>query len=358
MQSDILNKKAILIIDDVGVNRFLLRSIFENRYEVLEAAGGVEGIEQIRKNIHKLALIMLDIKMPDLDGFGVMTFMNEQDYIKDCPVILITGDEDEDAMERGYRLGATDVIKKPFVVRTVRQRVKNTLDLYRYKYHLEDMVEEKTRELTVQYGRLQEHHNRLVGVLNDIIDHRSVESVEHIAYVQGYTRILANHYARLYKHSRMTKEKIEYIVKAAAVHDIGKITMPDSILSRQGKLSQWELERLQEHTLKGSQIVDVMSEFENEEFRKICVNVCLYHHEKYDGTGYPGNIRKDRIPIEAQLVGLADLYDALVHSDVREWLLKKQDAYILLMEGKCGELSPRMKQCLSAAKDELKVFRL
>ena len=352
------DKKALFIVDDVYLNRAILRNLFEDRYRILEADDGRMGIEQIENNIQNLALILLDIKMPGIDGFGVMEYMNQMDYIKDCPVILITSDEDEDAMERGYHMGATDVIKKPFVTHTVLQRVKNTLELYRYKYRLEELVDEKTKELSNQYHKLEEYHLRLVEVLNDIVDSRSVESMEHIAYVQGYTRILANHYAQIFKHARMTKQKIEYIVKAATIHDIGKITLPDTILTRPGKLSHWEMEVLKGHTVKGSQIVEVMAEFEDDEYRKICRNVCMYHHEKYDGSGYPGRIRKERIPIEAQLVGLADLYDALIHTGVQSKAVKQKDAYTLLMEGRCGELSPRMKECLMSAKEELEEFEI
>lgn len=349
-------RDTILIVDDVYMNRALLSQMFWQDYSIIEAEDGQKAMEIIVNMQSEIAVVLLDIKMPVADGFEVMEFMKKCGYMKQIPVILITGDEEGNAMEIGYTLGATDVIFKPFNAKVVMQRVHNVMELYRHKNHLEELVKEQTEELTYQYGRLKEHHDHLVSVLHDIIDYRNVESGEHVEYVQGYTRILANHYAKLYPKSKMTSQKIEYIVRAARLHDIGKITMPDAILSKSGNLSKWEMEMLKEHTTKGYELAKVMSEFEDEEYSRICCNVCLYHHEKYDKSGYPGIVRKERIPIEAQLVGLADMYDALVHADIHRMKLSKEQAVLMLLNGECGELSPRMKECLLDAKDDLAYF--
>lgn len=341
-----------MIADDVLLNRALLGQIFQEEYEIIEAENGQEAIEQIELYCEEIALLLLDIKMPVLDGFAVMEYMKQKDYLSRIPVVLITGDEDGDAMEKGYSLNATDVIIKPFRASVVKQRVGNVMDLYRHKNHLEELVQEQTRELSEQYERLKEHHSHLLDVLHDVVEYRNMESTQHLDYVQGYTRILANHYAVLYPRSRLTPKKIDYIVNAAKWHDIGKIALPDSVLSRKGHLSKWELKIVQEHTVKGGDLIRVMTELEDPEFQRICYNVCMYHHEKFDRSGYPGELRKDRVPLEAQLVGLADMYEVLEHSYGYE------EPYQVLMEGSCGALFPKMKECLVDAKSELEAFRI
>lgn len=345
-------RDKILIADDVLLNRVLLSQMFQEEYGIIEAENGEETIMKLEEYLNEVEIVLLDIKMPVLDGFGVMEYMKEKGYMFQIPVILITGDEDGDAMERGYLLNASDVIFKPFQAHIVIQRVHNVLELYHHKNHMEELVKEQTKELTAQYEKLKEHHVHLVDVLQDVVEYRNVESMQHLEYVQGYTRILASHYAQIFPRSKMTQEKIDFIVRASRWHDIGKIAMPDSVLSRNGHLSKWELELIQDHTVKGGNIISVMTELEDEEYQRICYNVCMYHHEKYDRTGYPGTVRRDRIPIEAQIVGLADMYEVLAHS------YGCDDPYLLLINGSCGELFPRMKDCLISARKELAAFQL
>lgn len=191
---------------------------------------------------------------------------------------------------------------------------------------------------------------------NKVLRFADVETPEHIAFIQGYTRIIAEHYARLYPKSRMTMAKIEKITKAAAFHDIGKLAVLNWILLNDGRLSEGEIEMLKEHTTKGCEIVHLMGQTEDEEYNRICHNIVLYHHEKYDGTGYPYGLKKDKIPIEAQMVALADMYDVLIHGKGERQRFTKEEAYCLLLQGEFGELSPRLKECLTNAKEELEAF--
>lgn len=352
------SKDTILIVEDVKMNRAILGQMFQDRYVIAEAENGKMAIEYLEQNGSVVVMVLLDVKMPVMGGYEVMEYMQQKGWLRKLPVILITSDDGGDAMERGYGLGASDVIFKPFQQHIVVQRVQNVIDLYRHKNHLEHMVDLQTAELNLQYTRLREHHEHLIEVLHDIINYRNAETVEHVRYVQAYTRILAEHYAKVFPRAKMTKNKIEMITRAASMHDVGKIAMPDSILSRPGRLSDSEMEILKEHTIKGKQIVKVMTEFESAEYSRICCNVCLYHHEKYDGSGYPGKVKKDRIPVEAQLVGLADMYDTLVNSSVNREICSKEKAYYMLMNGECGELSPRMKECLEDAKADMEAFVL
>ncbi len=203
-----------------------------------------------------------------------------------------------------------------------------------------------------------EHYENIVRCLNEMITNRNIESLQHIRYVQGYTGILATEYAKVYPKSRMTKEKIAWIVEAAGVHDIGKIMMPDILISRVGRLSKAETERMKEHTIKGYEMVKYLFDFREDDFCRICQNVCLYHHEKYDGSGYPRGLKKDRIPIEAQIVSVADMYEVMVHNERNDMLFSKEKVYYMLMNGECGELSPRMRECLESAKEQLEQLRI
>lgn len=348
--------KTILIVDDVELNRALLCQMFQDMFVTAQASNGREAVEYIENHLDDIEVILLDVKMEDMDGFQVVEYMREKGYTSTIPVIFITGDEDGNAMERGYELGVVDVIFKPFQASVVIQRVKNILEFFRHKNHLEELVQEQTKELTEQNLRLQEYYYQIVELFQRVIKYRNVENSKHIAYVQGYTEILARQYAKLYSHSKMTEEKIQYIVQASKLHDIGKIVIPDSILKEAGHLSSWEMEYLKEHTDKGAKIINIISEFENEEYRRICYNVCKYHHTKYDGSGYPNDIRKDRIPVEAQLVALADMYDALAHMEEKELNGITESTYEILVSGACGELSPKMQACLEASKEQLESF--
>ena len=189
--------------------------------------------------------------------------------------------------------------------------------------------------------------------LHDIVIQCKAESREHLWYVREYTKILTKAYSELYKKSKMTLKKQELIVKASVIHDIGKIAIPDCILDKPGHLSITEMELLKKHTIKGSQILKSLSWDVDRDFSRICYNVCLYHHEKYDGSGYPYGLKADKIPVEAQLVGLADMYDVLIHRDVNRKKMEKSKAYYMLMTGKCGELSPRLKECFEYSREKL-----
>ena len=189
--------------------------------------------------------------------------------------------------------------------------------------------------------------------LHDIVIQCKAESREHLWYVREYTRILAESYAKIYSRSKLTSKKQEIIVMASAFHDIGKITIPDSILDKPGHLSMYEMDVLKKHTIKGGQIIKSMSWKVDRDFSRICYNICLYHHEKYDGSGYPYGLKADKIPIEAQLVGLADMYDVLIHGNINKKVTEKPRAYYMLMNDKCGAISPRLKECFEYAKETM-----
>lgn len=198
--------------------------------------------------------------------------------------------------------------------------------------------------------------DRWLSSENGVLCFSDIESEQHIAYVQGYTRILAESYASLYPKSRMTISKIEKIVRAARFHDIGKLAVPDWILLKDGRLSPGELEILKSHTIKGCEMVYILGQTEDEEYNRICHNIVLYHHERYDGTGYPFGLKKDKIPTEAQMVAIADIYEVLIHGRGERKRFTKEEAYQMLLQGEFGEIAPRLKACLEYGKEDMEAF--
>lgn len=351
-------KGTILIIDDLEINRAVLRQMFQKDFCIVEKANGREAIEYIENHFKKIVMVLLDIKVFAMNGYEVLQYMGDQGIIEQIPIILITGEEKNSVIEDGFSLGVNDIIFRPFEKRIVIQRVKNVIELYRHKNNQEEIIKLQTNQIDEQNDNRKKHHAHLIEILHTIMSYRNTESMRHIKYVQGYTRILANQYAKLYPRSRMTGKKIDIIVQAAEMHDIGKIAMPDHVIQRSGRLSKAELGLLQEHTIRGSKIMKVMFAFQGTDYSRICYNVCLYHHEKYDGSGYPYGIGKDRIPMEAQLVALADMYDVLINESMNGQSFSKERVYYMLMNGECGELSPRIKECLQNAKEDMEEFHL
>ena len=219
-------------------------------------------------------------------------------------------------------------------------------------------MNERTNQNEDRFLLQLQHKKDLEEALLDMLVLRNIETMEHIKYVQGYTKILAEEFAFLNPKSRMTKKKIERIVEAAQFHDIGKIVMSDVLIHGKEKLSKADREPLKAHTIEGSKLMKKVFRFCGEEYVKICSNICLYHHEKYDGSGYPKGLKNDRIPIEAQFVALADMYDVLINQDLKYEKVSKEKAYYMLMNGICGELSPKIKECLENTKEKLENFSL
>lgn len=207
-------------------------------------------------------------------------------------------------------------------------------------------------------AEVRKHYKNLIEILSDILICRNIETINHMKFVQGYTWILVNQYVALYPEKGITKHTIEMITEAALIHDVGKIVLPDFLLNRSENMSKTDIEAAMEHTIEGSKIVQKMFSFLGEDYREICCNICLYHHEKYDGTGYPYGLSQDEIPLEAQIVALADMYDILVNATVHKDIISKDRAYYMLMNGICGELSPEIKECLENAKETLEGFTL
>ncbi len=340
--------EKILIVDDEKMNRSLLKHIFEEQYEVLEAANGVEAIELLDSNIEEIQVVFLDLLMPVMDGFGVLDHMLLKGYNDRLPVILITAEATAESEEKAYGYGVADVMHKPYAPRVVMRRTRNIVDLYKSRNEMEAQLEERKQQLIESEKKLRDNNEFLINALSSVVEFRSLESSEHIRRVKFFTRIMLKYLVKYFPKYSFTEEDVEAIVRASALHDIGKIAIPDSILLKPGKLTEAEFEIMKTHSIYGAELLEKFRQDDNQ-FYKYCYNICRYHHERYDGRGYPDKLKGDEIPICAQIVGLVDVYDALVSKRIYKESFTHDLAVKMIKEGECGEFSPEVMECFNLA---------
>lgn len=351
--------KKVLIVDDMEVNRDMLIDILETDYGVLEAENGKQALEMIEEHLNELAVILLDLVMPEMDGWEVLDVLQKKDWMKKVPVLIISGEQSLQAEKKCFNLGVSDFIRKPFDDTLVRKRVHNIAELFVYKNSLEEKVEEQTQTLKKQYqvlkfqaAKLQKSNTNVIDILGNVVESRNLESGEHVKRVKGYTEILAKELMKEYPEYGLTDKKIEIIVSASALHDIGKIAIPDNILLKPGKLTEDEYEYMKSHTTRGCEILNNVKDVWDKEYEEACYEICRHHHERYDGRGYPDRLKGDEIPISAQLVSIADVYDALVNERVYKSAYSKDQAFSMIVNGECGIFSPKLLECFRNCKKQ------
>ncbi len=347
-----MERDTLLIADDVMINRELLKDIFENEYKLLEATNGEEAIKLLDEHKDEIALLFLDLVMPIKTGLDVMVHMSLNDMMNTIPVIMITGEATAETDVKAYELGASDIIYKPFEPAVVKRRTKNIIELFRKRMSIEKELEQRTEELFESKKKLEQSNDFLINALSSVVEFRSLESGEHIQRVKKLTKIMLKYWKALYPEDNFSDDQIELIVNASALHDIGKIAIPDNILMKPGKLTDEEYAEMKKHTIYGCQMLENFKQEENE-FYKYCYDICRYHHERYDGRGYPDGLKGDEIPIWAQVVSIVDVYDALVSKRVYKASFSIEEAISMIHEGKCGIFSPKLLHCFDAAKDEI-----
>ena len=337
----------VLVVDDVEINRDILEEILEEDYEVLTAENGVEALKLAAEHADELAVIMLDLMMPEMDGFAVLEELRVRG--SRIPVVVITGSDSLESAERCYDYGVADFVRKPFDEALVKLRVGNIVDLFTYKNRLEDKVAEQTETLRQQYetlerqsARLAENNHNIIEILSYIVEARSLESGQHIQRVKSYTEILARQIMEDCPEYGLTEESVRVMVPASALHDIGKVAIPDSILLKPGKLTNEEYEEMKTHTTRGAVILDNVGSTWDPEYARMSYEICRYHHERYNGRGYPDALAGDDIPIAAQIVGLADVYDALVNERCYKDAFSEETAFNMIINGECGVFSPKV----------------
>lgn len=316
-------RNKVLIVDDMDINREILATILGEDYPIMRADNGKRAIELLGEHCDEIAVVLLDLIMPDMDGYAVLEAMREEAWLDKIPVLVISAESKADVERRCFELGVSDFIRKPFDNAAVKNRVKNIVDLFLYKNELEDKVEEQTKTLKrqnnlleLQTEKLKQRNTWIIDILGTVVESRNLESGEHINRVKGFTRILAEQAMQDYPEYGLTPEKIEIIESASALHDIGKIAIPDSVLLKPGRLTNEEFEEMKTHTTRGCEILDNIEDVWDETYSKVSYEICRHHHERYDGRGYPDGLKGEDIPFCAQLVSIADVYDALVSKRV------------------------------------------
>ncbi len=319
---------------------------------------GKQALEYMENRNQEIAVVLLDLIMPEMDGFEVLKVMQEKMWIDKIPVLVISGESSIKVEQDCFDYGVSDFIHKPFDNALVRKRVENVVSLFQYQRELEEKVAEQTETLREQYKllkvqaeRLKQSNDNIIDILGTVVEHRNLESGEHVRRVKGYTKIMAEEIAREYPEYGLTPEKIGIIVSASALHDLGKIAIPDSILLKPGRFTKEEFECMKTHTVKGCEIVSSIEGVWDEEYAKIGYEISRYHHERYDGRGYPDGLKGEEIPISAQLVSVADVYDALVNERVYKDALPKDKAFEMIVNGECGTFSPKLMVCFRKARD-------
>lgn len=351
-----IKRNKILIVDDIKLNRIILAQLFNAEYQILEAENGQEALTLLEKYSKSIVVILLDLLMPVLDGFETLHYLHTQKILSHIPVILITGDTSNQAEQKGYELGASDIITKPFDSNIVKKRVSNIIELYEHKNNLELLVEQQTKKIKSQSKKLEETNNQIIETLSTVVEFRNLESGMHIRRIKSFTRILARYMAKHYPEYELNEEKIKVIVQVSAMHDVGKIAIPDSILLKPGRLTSEERKIMQTHTTKGCEIINTISVLQNKEYFGYTYEICRYHHERYDGSGYPDGLRGEEIPIAAQIVSVADVYDALVSDRVYKSAYSKAEAFQMICDGKCGMFSPKLIDCFRNTRKKLEEF--
>lgn len=357
--------EKILIVDDVSTNRMMLADMLEGEYETEEAKDGREAIQILQERHAEFGLVLLDLGMPQFNGFDVMSVMKKQGWLESLPVIVITGEDSQEVEEKSLSLGATDFIRKPFNEAVVRKRVENTATLFSYKRSLESKVAEQTQTLKVQYkqllqlsNRIRKNNEKIIEVLGMVTEYRDKESGEHILRVKTYTEIIAMEAMKEYPEYQLTEEKVQQIALASVLHDIGKICIPDRILLKPGRLTDDEYEFMKSHASRGAEMLSQISGAWDREFGDICYDICRHHHEKYDGRGYPDGLKGEEIPIAAQLVSIADVYDALVTERIYKEAYTPDQAFHMIVTGECGMFSPKLMECFRNVRSEIEAARM
>lgn len=340
-------KETILIVDDSALNRMVLIEILgKENYTFLEAENGQQAVELL--DCHpEVDLLLLDITMPEIDGFGVLEIMNQYHWIEETPVIMISAEDSYTFVERAYDLGASDYITRPFDARVVCRRVSNTLMLYAKQKRLVQMVAEQVYEK-------EKVSNTMISILSHIVEFRNNESGLHVVHIRTITELLLRRLRKKTDRYPLTEADISLISTASALHDIGKINIPEQILNKPGRLTKEEFEIIKTHSAVGEHMLRQIPFNQNEPLVKIAREICRWHHERWDGRGYPDGLKGDEIPISAQVVSLADVYDALTSERCYKAAFDHETALNMIVNGECGAFNPLLLECLMDGADQIK----
>lgn len=341
------SRYRILIVYDSEMNRMILSEMLKGEFEILEAENGSVCLDMLSRYEMKISLILLDIVMPGMDGFGVLEYMNRNNLIKDIPVIMISGEDSGEVIKRAYEMGVSDYIKRPFDMEVVHRRVLNTIKLYAKQRRLVAMVMNQVFEK-------EKNSRMLISVLSEIVEFRNGESGTHVLNINTLTTMILEQLAKKTDKYHLSWSNRMLISTASSLHDIGKIGIDEKILNKPGRLTPEERKIMEKHTVIGADMLANLPMYEDEPLMKVAYQICRWHHERYDGKGYPDGLKGEEIPISAQVVALADVYDALTSERVYKKAYSHEEAVQMICNGECGTFNPLLLECLCEIQDHIK----
>ena len=341
------SRYRILIVDDSEMNRMILSEMLKGEFEILEAENGSVCLDMLSRYEMKISLILLDIVMPGMDGFGVLEYMNRNNLIKDIPVIMISGEDSGEVIKRAYEMGVSDYIKRPFDMEVVHRRVLNTIKLYAKQRRLVAMVMNRVFEK-------EKNSRMLISVLSEIVEFRNGESGTHVLNINTLTTMILEQLVKKTDKYHLSWSNRMLISTASSLHDIGKIGIDEKILNKPGRLTPEERKIMEKHTVIGADMLANLPMYEDEPLMKVAYQICRWHHERYDGKGYPDGLKGEEIPISAQVVALADVYDALTSERVYKKAYSHEEAVQMICNGECGTFNPLLLECLCEIQDHIK----
>lgn len=344
------NMEKILIVDDSELNREILTDMLGGEYAVLEAANGKEAVSILSKNSIEISLVLLDMVMPEMNGMEVLEVMTKNGWLSDIPVIMISSEDSAEVITKAYELGVTEFIRRPFDQTIVTKRCENVIRLYAKQKKL-------TRLFADQFYEREKESRLMIDILAHIVEFRNNECGMHVIHVQTYTGILLREMAKITDKYDLDEDKITLITKTAALHDVGKICIPDEILNKPGRLTDEEFKIMKSHSAVGSQMLADLPFHKDEPLVKMAYAVARWHHERWDGRGYPDGLVGDEIPIEAQAVSLADVYDALTAERCYKKAFSHATAIEMITKGECGQFNPLLITCLNNAEEEMRLVK-
>lgn len=340
-------KDKVLIVDDSELNREFLSDILEDDYELLLSENGFDALMQMKNNLNDIALVLLDLVMPEMDGFKVLSYMKKYNWIQDIPVVIISSDFSAENIEKAYELGAEDFINRPFNVSIVKRRVSNLITLYAKQKKLKRIV-------TQQIYEKEKRSNLMISILSHIVEFRNGAIGMHVLHINNITEKLLHSLVRNHEDIRLSSSEIALIRTASSLHDIGKISIPTEILNKPGRLTQEEFEIMKTHSQIGSDMLSSLKLGKKDPLIQVSYEICRWHHERWDGRGYPDGLKGDEIPLSAQVVSLADVYDALTSERCYKKAIPHEEAMQMILDGKCGAFNPKLLAALIDIEDDLK----
>lgn len=340
-------RQSVLIVDDSELNRKMLGQMLGSRFDIAEAASGEACLQLLEQNATGISIVLLDIHMPGIDGFTVLEEMNQKNLLEQIPVIMISSEDTVDAVRRAFDLGASDYISRPFDAKVVYQRIINTIQLL---YAKQRRLSAMAADLAFEKERAS---RMMIGILSQVVEKRNGESRDHVQRVAQLTSMLLAGLAQKTDRYPLTREMRRTIATAAALHDIGKMEICEDLLHKKGPLTEAERRTLQSHTLLGAQMLKEQPECRDDAFARTAYNICRWHHERYDGGGYPDGLQGEQIPIEAQVVGLADVYERLVSRPVDGHARTHSEVVQMICTGVCGAFNPLLLDCLQDMEAEI-----